>query len=470
MVFSSMVFLWIFLPAVLAITFLCPKKWTNVLLVFASLLFYAWGEPGYILLMLFSVTINYVSGLAVAGSSSGRKKLSLFLCISSNLLILGYFKYFNFLVQSVGSAISFFCGASSLNVREIALPIGISFYTFQALSYVIDVYRGEAKAQKNFLHLLLYISLFPQLVAGPIVKYHDIETQIKQRTVNVDKMASGIQIFICGLGKKVLLANTFAVTVDKIYENGFSEVSGPVLWLTALLYMLQIYFDFSGYSDMAIGLGRMLGFEFMENFNLPYCSKSVKEFWRRWHISLSSWFRDYVYIPLGGNRKGGFRTYVNLLVVFFLTGLWHGAGWSFILWGLYHGLFLVMERAFLGSVLARLKPVAGRIYTLFVVFFGWIFFRAETMAEAASFIKNMFLPHDSVIRLASVLDRKLLAALVFGLLLCGPGQALYRRIPGIRQGTSDISLPGIMCCMAILWLSIMLLVNNTYNPFIYFRF
>lgn len=470
MVFSSMVFLWIFLPAVLAITFLCPKKWTNVLLVFASLLFYAWGEPGYILLMLFSVTINYVSGLAVAGSSSGRKKLSLFLCISSNLLILGYFKYFNFLVQSVGSAISFFCGASSLNVREIALPIGISFYTFQALSYVIDVYRGEAKAQKNFLHLLLYISLFPQLVAGPIVKYHDIETQIKQRTVNVDKMASGIQIFICGLGKKVLLANTFAVTVDKIYENGFSEVSGLVLWLTALLYMLQIYFDFSGYSDMAIGLGRMLGFEFMENFNLPYCSKSVKEFWRRWHISLSSWFRDYVYIPLGGNRKGGLRTYLNLLVVFFLTGLWHGAGWNFVLWGLYHGLFLVMERAFLGSVLARLKPAAGRIYTLFVVFFGWIFFRAETMAEAASFIKNMFVPHDSVIRLASVLDRKLLAALVFGLLLCGPGQALYRRIPGIRQGTSDISLPGIMCCMAILWLSIMLLVNNTYNPFIYFRF
>lgn len=469
MVFSSMVFLWIFLPAVLALTFLCPKKWTNLLLVLSSLLFYAWGEPRYIFLMLLSVAVNYVSGLAVERYSD-RKKLCLFLCIAVNLLILGYFKYFNFIARSANSAISYFHGATFLNVREIALPIGISFYTFQALSYVIDVYRGECKAQKSFLHLLLYISLFPQLVAGPIVKYHDIEKQIKHRTVNTDKLASGIQKFICGLGKKVLLANTFAAAVDNIYGNTLSEVSRPVLWLTALLYMLQIYFDFSGYSDMAIGLGRMLGFEFLENFNLPYCSKSVKEFWRRWHISLSSWFRDYVYIPLGGNRKGVLRTYFNLLVVFFLTGLWHGAGWNFILWGLYHGFFLVMERAFLGNVLARLKPMAGRIYTLLAVFFGWILFRAETMAEAASFLKYMFAPHESVITAASVLDGKLLTALAFGLLFCGPGQALYQRIRGKQGSSLDVSLPGIVCYMAILWLSIMLLVNNTYNPFIYFRF
>lgn len=465
MVFSSMVFLWIFLPAVLALYFICPKKCRNLLLVFSSLLFYAWGEPYYTLLMLFSVLVNYVCGLGVE-RCPGRQKFILWSCVAVNLLILGYFKYSNFIMESVTSAISLFHGAGSYTVMEVVLPIGISFYTFQALSYVIDVYRGEVRAQKNFLHLLLYISLFPQLVAGPIVKYHDIEKQIKCRITDTDKLASGIQKFICGLGKKVLLANTFAAAVDKIYESSFSEVSRPVLWLTALLYMLQIYFDFSGYSDMAIGLGRMLGFEFLENFNLPYCSKSVREFWRRWHISLSSWFRDYVYIPLGGSRKGGLRTYFNLLVVFFLTGLWHGAGWNFVLWGLYHGAFLVMERAFLGDVLARLKPIAGRIYTLIAVFFGWILFRGETMTEAAAFMKYMFVPHESVITAASVLDGKLLTALAFGLLLCGPAQALYQR----RANSQSLSFMGIVCYMAVLWLSITLLVNNTYNPFIYFRF
>lgn len=469
MVFSSMVFLWIFLPAALAFYFLCPRKLKNLLLVLVSLLFYAWGEPKYIFLMLLSVTVNYAGGLFLE-SYTHRKKQVLFLCVSANLLILGYFKYFNFAVQSINSLLSVFHGTGSFGASEVILPIGISFYTFQALSYVIDVYRGEVKAQKNYLYLLLYVSFFPQLVAGPIVKYRDIEKQIIKRTVDTDKLALGISRFIGGLGKKVLLANTFAAAVDKIYGSHFPEVSRPALWLAALLYMLQIYFDFSGYSDMAIGLGRMFGFEFQENFNLPYCSKSVREFWRRWHISLSSWFRDYVYIPLGGGRRGAVRTYFNLLLVFFLTGLWHGAGWNFIIWGLYHGLFLVLERAFLGKVLERSGPVAGRIYTLLAVFFGWIFFRAENMAQAVSFIRNMFLPHESVVRLASILDGKLLTALVFGIIFCGPGQAVFKKGKAGAGEESGLSYGGIVFYMAILWLSIMLLVNNTYNPFIYFRF
>ena len=330
MVFSSMVFLWIFLPAILAAYFICPGKGRNLLLVLFSLVFYAWGEPVYILLMLFSVIINFVSGICLERFPD-RKKIILAVCILANLSLLGYFKYFNFAVRLINRLFSA-AGISLLSAREIALPVGISFYTFQALSYVIDVYRGEVKSQRNFLHMLLYISFFPQLIAGPIVKYHDIEEQISSRVVTADKFASGVCRFICGLGKKVILSNTFAVYVDSIHGCDFGQVSSASLWMAALFYMLQIYFDFSGYSDMAIGLGRMFGFHFQENFDLPYISVSVREFWRRWHISLSSWFRDYLYIPLGGNRKGTLRTYLNLLIVFLATGLWHGAGWNFVLW------------------------------------------------------------------------------------------------------------------------------------------
>ncbi len=353
-----MVFLWIFLPAVLAGYFLCPRPAKNLLLVFFSLLFYAWGEPKYITLMILSVTVNYVSGRLI-GALPDRKKLVLFLCVAVNLLLLGYFKYFNFIIQSANSVLGWLWDAGPIAARSIALPIGISFYTFQALSYVIDVYRGEVKVQKNYIHMLLYVSFFPQLIAGPIVKYHDIDRQIENRTVTADKFAYGVYRFSCGMGKKVLLSNAFAEVVDKVYSYELSEVSAPLLWLAALLYMLQIYFDFSGYSDMAIGLGKMFGFDFQENFNLPYISTSVKEFWRRWHISLSSWFRDYLYIPLGGNRKGTMKTYRNLLIVFFLTGMWHGAGWTFIIWGLFHGLFQILERLFLGKALAKTKPIVG---------------------------------------------------------------------------------------------------------------
>lgn len=429
--------------------------------------------------MLVSVTVNYVSGLLLLRCSQGDegrrgKKRVLAGCVAVNLLLLGYFKYFNFLVQAAGTLWTLVTGSSQgfPAFREIALPIGISFYTFQALSYVVDVYRGETEVQKSYVNMLLYVSFFPQLIAGPIVKYHDIALQMDRRSVDVDKFVYGIRRFTCGLGKKVLLSNTFAEVVDQVYSQDLSEVSSSLLWLTALLYMMQIYYDFSGYSDMAIGLGKMFGFDFLENFNLPYRSLSVKEFWRRWHISLSSWFRDYLYIPLGGSRCGTAKTYRNLLIVFFMTGLWHGAGWSFILWGLYHGFFLVLERAFLGKILVRLKPAVGWVYTLIVVFFGWILFRAESIETAVAFIRNMFTLHHSVVMTAAYTNGRLLTALAAGIVLCGPGQILLERL-GIQTSSTEgqkVTCLQIGVYMIIFWLSVMLLINNTYNPFIYFRF
>ena len=343
-----MLFLWIFLPLVLAAYYLSPRKIRNGILVFFSLLFYAWGEPIYILLMLCSVLVNFMGGIFMEDHKTHRKGI-LWGTVLINLGLLGYFKYFNFLAEIIGKILP--GGLGNLSIPQVALPIGISFYTFQALSYVIDVYRGEVKAQRNFWYMLLYISFFPQLIAGPIVKYRDIAQQILERKETVEKFAAGVMRFCWGLGKKVLLANAFAEVVDDIFQYGPEAVSRKALWLGAVLYMLQIYYDFSGYSDMAVGLGKMFGFQFQENFDYPYVSGSVKEFWRRWHISLSSWFRDYVYIPLGGNRKGALCTYRNLLIVFFLTGMWHGAGTGFILWGLYHGLFLILERVWLGKKL-----------------------------------------------------------------------------------------------------------------------
>lgn len=467
-----MTFLWIFLPAVLVTYFICPERFRNLLLVLFSLFFYAWGEPKYILLMLLSVTVNYVSGILLE-KYPGRKKLVLFTCVAVNLFLLGYFKYFNFAAETWNRILTVFHSAGAPAAKEIALPIGISFYTFQALSYVGDVYRGEVKAQKNYLHMLLYISFFPQLIAGPIVKYHDVEQQINCRRITPDKFAYGIRRFCCGLGKKVLLANAFAQVVDDVYSRNLDGVSRKVLWFAALLYMLQIYFDFSGYSDMAIGLGKMLGFDFQENFNLPYTAVSVKDFWRRWHISLSSWFRDYVYIPLGGNRKGRVKTYRNLLAVFFLTGLWHGAGWSFVLWGLYHGAFLILERAFLGKRLERMPAFIGRIYTFIVVFWGWILFRAEDLSVFCVYVKNMFVSHASAVVMAGYLDKKMIVCVAAGLFFCGFGQMLLERVRKFfpeKRSSGSVSIPQIAGCMALFWLSVMALVNDSYNPFIYFRF
>ncbi len=376
MVFSSIIFLWVLLPCILLLYYVSPKPFKNGILTVFSLFFYAWGEPRYVVLMIFSVLLNYGFGRLV--EKFGKKRWLLALCVALNLLILGYFKYYNFLAEVLNPLLRGFDIA--LPAIQVTLPIGISFYTFQALSYVVDVYRGENQAQKNPLNMMLYISFFPQLIAGPIVKYHDIEEQIENRTVTLEGFSYGVKRFIFGLGKKVILANTFAEVVDAVYAYQAADVSQAMLWLTALLYMLQIYFDFSGYSDMAIGLGKMFGFTFIENFRLPYTATSIQDFWRKWHISLSSWFKEYVYIPLGGNRRGTARTYVNLWTVFLLTGIWHGAGWTFIFWGIYHGFFNVLERCFLGKWLKqeKFRPLA-HIYAVFVVLIGWIFFRADTI-------------------------------------------------------------------------------------------
>ena len=474
MVFSSILFLWALFPVILVIYYLpLPRskaehrlKFQNFMLVVFSLFFYAWGEPKYIFLMLFSVLINFSFGLLI--EQKKQKSLLLALCVAANLLLLGYFKYFNFFVeiwnQLAGST-------AQLSVKTVALPIGISFYTFQALSYVVDVYRGENRAQKSFLYMMLYISFFPQLIAGPIVKYHDIERQIEDRRVTLGDFCYGIKRFILGLGKKVILSNTFAEVVDLAFAYHPANLSRRLLWGTAILYMLQIYFDFSGYSDMAIGLGKMFGFSFQENFLLPYTATSIRDFWRKWHVSLSSWFREYVYIPLGGNRKGTVRTYINLIAVFFLTGIWHGAGWTFIIWGFYHGFFNILERCFLGKWMGKGRwNILEHIYTLFVVLIGWVIFRAPTFSYALDYIRYMFVPHECMLQAERFFSTKVTLYMIIGILGSGIVQSLLRQKNFRFAADSRISLAGMAGYMAVMWLSLMLLVNNTYNPFIYFRF
>ncbi len=474
MVFSSILFLWALFPVILVIYYLpLPRskaehrlKFQNFMLVVFSLFFYAWGEPKYIFLMLFSVLINFSFGLLI--EQKKQKSLLLAFCVAANLLLLGYFKYFNFFVeiwnQLAGST-------AQLSVKTVALPIGISFYTFQALSYVVDVYRGENRAQKSFLYMMLYISFFPQLIAGPIVKYHDIERQIEDRRVTPDDFCYGIKRFILGLGKKVILSNTFAEVVDLAFAYHPANLSRRLLWGTAILYMLQIYFDFSGYSDMAIGLGKMFGFSFQENFLLPYTATSIRDFWRKWHVSLSSWFREYVYIPLGGNRKGTVRTYINLVAVFFLTGIWHGAGWTFIIWGFYHGFFNILERCFLGKWMGKGRwNILEHIYTLFVVLIGWVIFRAPTFSYALDYIRYMFVPHECMLQAERFFSTKVTLYMIIGILGSGIVQRLLRQKNFRFAADSRISLAGMAGYMAVMWLSLMLLVNNTYNPFIYFRF
>lgn len=474
MVFSSILFLWALFPVILVTYYLpLPRskaehrlKFQNFMLVVFSLFFYAWGEPKYIFLMLFSVLINFSFGLLI--EQKKQKSLLLAFCVAANLLLLGYFKYFNFFVeiwnQLAGST-------AQLSVKTVALPIGISFYTFQALSYVVDVYRGENRAQKSFLYMMLYISFFPQLIAGPIVKYHDIERQIEDRRVTLDDFCYGIKRFIFGLGKKVILSNTFAEVVDLVFAYHPANLSRRLLWGTAILYMLQIYFDFSGYSDMAIGLGKMFGFSFQENFLLPYTATSIRDFWRKWHVSLSSWFREYVYIPLGGNRKGTVRTYINLIAVFFLTGIWHGAGWTFIIWGFYHGFFNILERCFLGKWMGKGRwNILEHIYTLFVVLIGWVIFRAPTFSYALDYIRYMFVPHECMLQAERFFSTKVTLYMIIGILGSGIVQSLLRQKNFRFAADSRISLAGMAGYMAVMWLSLMLLVNNTYNPFIYFRF
>ena len=461
MVFSTPIFLFLFLPAVLVLNYIIPKKYIaakNVVLLIASLFFYAWGEPKNVLLMLLSIAVNYVCGLLLGrfDSDEKKRKVVLWASVVFNLGLLFFFKYFNFVTGGL--------------FPVIKLPIGISFFTFQIMSYTIDVYRRSVEPQKSLLKLALYISLFPQLIAGPIVRYIDVEKQLTYRECTAEKTARGMIRFSMGLAKKVIVSNTVAAICDGIFGST-NTVPAFTAWVGVICYALQIYFDFSGYSDMAIGMGHMLGFDFLENFNYPYVSCSVQEFWRRWHISLSSWFRDYLYIPLGGNRRGKVRTYMNLIIVFACTGLWHGASFSFIVWGLWHGLFLVIERLGFKKVLDKLPKFIGWIYTMLVVLVGWVFFRADTLSAAMKYLGEMFSFSGGVANGMAQFDNLSFIITAIALVLCTPVYQLVKgKLEKTEVGKKATFVIGAVLATGLFILSVIFLTGSGYNPFIYFRF
>lgn len=467
MLFSSMVFLWIFLPIVFCGYHLLKDQYKNIWLLVASLIFYSWGEPAYIFLMLFSIIVNYLLGIWM--DRYAKKKIVLIVAIIFNLMILGYFKYFSSMMGALNGLI----GKELIQVKTIILPLGISFYTFQIMSYIIDLYRGEIKVQKNIFRLALYITFFPQLVAGPIVKYHDVENQIAHRECTPEKIGYGIKRFIYGLGKKVIISNSIASVVDTIFTNSVDTISTLWVWIGVFLYTLQIYYDFSGYSDMAIGLGKMFGFDFMENFNYPYISKSIQEFWRRWHISLSTWFKEYVYIPLGGNRKGKVRTYFNLWIVFALTGIWHGATLNFLIWGLWHGLFMFIERLGVKKLLDKnpLK-IINYIYTMFVVIVGWAMFRCDSWKQAYDTLDAMFKGGRVTNEMLwyNIASTRSLVIIVIAIILAGPLQKIFPKLESQFKGEQNFCLLEGILQFIILLIAIMFLVSGQYNPFIYFKF
>lgn len=462
MVFSSALFLFVFFPIVVAGYFLANEKLKNIWLLLVSLFFYSWGEPKYIILMLISIIANYLLAFLIDYvDGSIKRKVILILDVVINLGLLGYFKYFDFFATNVNRVL----GTDFLQVRNIALPIGISFYTFQSMSYVIDVYRKKVPVQKSLTKLGLYISFFPQLIAGPIVRYIDIEKEISDRTVTFQDFYYGCRRFMIGFAKKILIADQISPLVETIFStNGTSAVTA---WIGAIAYTLQIFFDFSGYSDMAIGIGRMFGFHFMENFNYPYISKSIQEFWRRWHISLSSWFRDYVYIPLGGSRCSTLRTCMNYVIVFFLTGLWHGASWNFVVWGLYYVVFLISERLFLAKILKRLPAIINHLYTVFLIIIGWVFFRADGLRNACFYIKNMFhLEEGMWNQVIAIMNKQYWICLVAGVLLSIPW------VPKVEIWLEKHKLGVVsdLTIVIIFLVAIGYLLGKGFSPFLYFRF
>lgn len=464
MVFSSMVFMCVFLPAVFVLHCILPGiRAKNALLLLASVLFYAYGEPVYIILLFISTLLNYFCACGIDRFQNHRKGI-LVLAVICNQGILIVFKYTDFILGMVNSVTGL-----HLPLPQIRMPIGISFFTFQAMSYVIDVYRETTKAQKNYAKVLLYISFFPQLIAGPIVKYHDVAAEIDQRTVTLDGVALGIRRFSAGLCKKVLLANTLGLVADNLFGASAGSINGAGAWLGAISYMLQIYFDFSGYSDMAIGLGWMFGFHFKENFNYPYISGTIREFWRRWHMSLSGWFLEYLYIPLGGNRKGKFRTVVNKMIVFLCTGIWHGAAVNFLFWGVYHGFFLMLEEyiPWIGKKGSAVKSFFQHVYALLVVCIGFVFFRAETMAQGCFWVRKMFTGFGWNAGAMSFALQQMtpvfLVTLAGALIACCPVKKLISEKKWYGPVAYVCSLTGLVIC-------ILSLASGTYNPFIYFRF
>lgn len=469
MVFSSIAFLCIFFPVVFLLHLVIPNiHFQNAVLILASVLFYAYGEPVYVILLLLSVAMNYGFGLAIA---KNKTNLLLGAAVVLNLSLLVVFKYTGFLCESVNALLP---ETLALPVPKITLPIGISFYTFQALSYVIDVYREQVPAQKSFFKLLLYVSFFPQLIAGPIVKYHDIEAEIDSRKVTVESVKSGLFRFSAGLGKKVLIANTMAYLADTLFAMENAEWGLLSAWVGAIAYFLQIYFDFSGYSDMAIGLGRLFGFHFQENFNYPYISGSIQEFWRRWHISLSTWFKDYLYIPLGGNRKGKKRTVLNKYLVFLATGIWHGANWTFLVWGLYHGTLQMLEQWNVIPV-KKGRKIFNHIYTVLAVLLGFVIFRADTVTQGLVVVKAMFgfgaAGGTGYLTARALLSPYAVFLFVVAVLAATPfWKLLCDKLSGTEKGAAVLDYVKAFGCLAVLCLTLMSLASNSYNPFIYFRF
>ncbi len=487
MVFSSMVFLCIFLPAVFIIYYICPRKLRNLFLFMASLVFYAWGEPVYIFIMLFSTVFDYVNGRLIERFRSQERpkamKTVLIISVVGNLSILGFFKYTDFFISSIDHLTG-----SAIGLLNIALPVGISFYTFQTMSYTIDVYRGEITAQRNIISFGMYVCLFPQLIAGPIVKYRDIASEVDERHENSSDIALGIYRFSIGLAKKVLIANKAGDIYNSITAVHADNLTGPLVLMSAVVYTIQIYFDFSGYSDMAIGLGRMFGFHFPENFDYPYESRSITEFWRRWHMTLGSWFREYLYIPLGGNRKGLARQILNLLIVWSLTGLWHGASWNFVLWGLYYFVLLFIEKMFMLRVWEKLPEKLSFIRTLvtmFLVMLGWILFSHTDISEAWMYIQRLFSPsswragfdftrgHASGACFTLYTLRESASVIIVGIL--GATSLPHRwfsrvEVHSKRRGDGEVSDLQMLLSLILIVLSIIILVSAGFNPFLYFRF
>lgn len=473
MLFSSPVFLFLFLPITLFVYYLLPKKLKNAFLLLISLGFYSWGEKELVVLILFSAVVDFSSALII---EKGKKKLGLFISILFNLGILLYFKYSDFAFSNLANLLT------NLNLSEInaskfsdvILPLGISFYTFQTMSYTIDVYRGHVKASKNFLNFATYVTLFPQLIAGPIVRYKEVEVQLTNRESSISLFSEGVERFCIGLAKKMIIANNCAFLADGVFNMPHDEMSWVLAWLGIIAYSFQIYFDFSGYSDMAIGLGKMFGFNFPENFNFPYISKSIREFWRRWHMTLSFWFRDYVYISLGGNRKSNARTYFNLIIVFFVTGLWHGASWTFIVWGLIHGFFIIIERLGFSKTLDKLPKVISHFYLLLIVSLSWVFFRSDTIADAFSYIKAMFNFNvkTNVEFLQFHLSKETFIVLLLAILCSTP---IFNKlhqfvIDRLKTNIKVLTYTKYVYLILIFIICCIYISVDSYNPFIYFRF
>lgn len=466
MVFSSTIFLCVYLPLVLLGYYICPKKGRNLFLLIASLVFYAWGEPKYVFLMIFSILVNYIFGRLMDKNRGRQKRMKLLLVLSVviDLGLLSVFKYTDFVITNINAIFG-----SSFDLLNIALPIGISFYTFQAMSYTIDVYRNDVRVQKNLIDFGMYITMFPQLIAGPIVRYADVQDQLAERSVTTADFSEGIMRFVVGLGKKVLLANQMGAVWSEIYALG-GDVSALMAWTGAIAYTFQIYFDFSGYSDMAIGLGRMFGFKFPENFRYPYQSVSITDFWRRWHITLSTWFKEYLYIPLGGNRRGLARQALNLLIVWSLTGFWHGAGWNFVMWGLYYFVILFIEKLFLLKALDKLPKFFRHVYALLLIIIGWVIFASDDVSVLLPFLGSMFGANGAV----GGMDVYTLLTKAALLVICCIASTelpkkLFLSAAGAMNEKAAFTLKSVLT-IALLALSMILLIGDSYNPFLYFRF